>query len=180
MQNNLFFELIPLFIFFFTYYLSKNLYLATAISIIICWIQVVFCKIRYKKISRNLWISTTLITLFGGLTVILHNKTFIMLKPTVLYWLLSGFMIISQLMGKNLIKSSLNREINLPDFAWNKLNIAWSSFFIAMGALNLFVAFNFSEYVWVKFKVFGTLTMLIIFSALSGLYIYFHNKSLKK
>ena len=109
MQNNLFFELIPLIIFFIVYYLSKNIFLATSICILICWGQVIFCKLKYKKISRNLWISTLLITLFGGLSVILQNKTFIMLKPTALYWLLAGFMFISQLLGKNYIKNALHK-----------------------------------------------------------------------
>ncbi|MFN8769853.1 MAG: septation protein IspZ [Neisseriaceae bacterium] len=175
MQNNIFFELIPLLVFFVIYYLTKNIFLATAVCIILCWLQVILCKVYYKKITRNLWISTILITFFGGLTIILHNRTFIMIKPTVLYWILAGFLLISQLAGKNFIKNTLNKEFNLPDLAWKKLNIAWVLFLIAMGAINLFIAFNFTEYTWVKFKVFGALSMIIIFSILSGVFIYFNN-----
>ncbi|MBY0380245.1 MAG: septation protein IspZ [Burkholderiales bacterium] len=179
MQNNLFFELIPLIIFFIIYYITKNIFLATGTCIIVCWLQVLFCKLKYNKITRNLWISTILITLFGGLSVMLHNKTFIMLKPTALYWLIAGFMLISQLLGRNLIKSTLDKEIQLDDSVWNKLSIAWSLFFIAMGALNIFVVFNFSEYTWVKFKVFGTITLILAFGILSGLYVYLNTKKNK-
>ena len=161
------------------YYISKNIFLATAICIIVCWMQVIFCKLKYNKISRNLWISTILITLFGGLSVMLHNKTFIMLKPTALYWIIAGFMLISQLLGKNLIKATLHKEIHLAEAVWNKLSIAWSLFFIAMGALNIFVAFNYSEYTWVRFKVFGTITLILAFGVLSSLYVYLNTRKNK-
>ncbi len=181
MQNNLFFESIPLIIFFAVYYFSKNIFLTTAVCIAVCWVQVLFCQYKYKKITRNLWISAILMTIFGGLTIFLHNKTFIMLKPTALYWILAIAMIVGQLLNKNFIKSALGKEIHLQDSQWNKLNIAWSLFFIALGVVNLFVAFNYSEYTWVRFKVFGALSMLILFSIVSMVYLYLaNNKNLKK
>lgn len=179
MQNNLLFELIPLFIFFIVYYLTKNIFLSTSICIIMCWTQIALCRLKYKKISRNLWISTILITLFGGLSVILHNKTFIMIKPTVLYWILACFMLVGQIAGKNPIKASLQKEFDLPDSLWNRLNLVWVGFFIAMGALNLFVAFKFSEYTWVKFKVFGMSSLIIVFGIFSVIFIYSTRKKTK-
>ena len=167
MQNNLFFEMLPLVAFFAVYYFTKNLFLASGVCIIASWIQLLSCKMKYKLISKNTWISTILITIFGGLTIFLHNKTFVMLKPTVLMWILGISLIVGQIAGKNGIKLMLNKEIDIPDSVWNKLNFAWGLFFIFMGAVNLFVAFNFSEYVWVQFKVFGTFSCSIIFMIIS-------------
>ena len=176
MQNNLFFELLPLVIFFIVYFISKNIFLATGFCIIATWIQLLLCKIKYNKISKNLWVSTILITVFGGMTIILHNKTFVMIKPTVLYWIVAGSILIGQLLGKNIIKLTLHKEISLPESTWNKLNVAWGMFFIALGFLNLYVVFNFSEYVWVKFKVFGMLGIIMSFVIISAICVYFSQK----
>ncbi len=179
MQNNLLFELFPLVIFFVVYYISKNIFLATGICIIISWIQLLFCKIKYKKISKKLWISVSLITVLGGLTIALQDKTFIMLKPTILYWIIAGTLIIGQILDKNLIKKALQKEFHLSDNLWNKLNIAWVVFFIAVGFLNLYVALNFNEYFWVKFKVFGMTSLVLIFGIVCSIFIYFTQKSNK-
>ncbi|HMT02132.1 MAG TPA: septation protein IspZ, partial [Burkholderiales bacterium] len=66
--------------------------------------------------------------------------------------------------GKNMIKLTFNKEVDLSERIWNRLNIAWGLYFIFLGILNLFIAFNFSEYMWVKFKVFGSLTLTFIFT----------------
>jgi intracellular septation protein len=90
-----------------------------------------------------------------------------MLKPTVLMWIIGTSLIVGQIAGKNGIKLMLSKEIDVPDSVWNKLNLAWGLFFIFMGIVNLFVAFNFSEYAWVQFKVFGTFGCSIIFMIIS-------------
>ena len=176
MQNNIIFEMFPLIAFFAVYYFTKNIFLATGICIIASWIQLLTCKMKYKFISKNTWISTILITIFGGMTIILHNKTFVMLKPTVLMWIIGTSLIAGQIAGKNGIKLMLSKEIDIPDSTWNKLNLAWGLFFILMGLVNLFVAFNYSEYVLVKFKVFGTFSCSIVFMILSAIVIMVSKK----
>jgi intracellular septation protein len=180
MQNNLFFEMLPLAAFFIVYYITKNLYIATAICIIASWIQLIFCKLKFKHVSKNTWISTILITIFGGLTIVLHNKTFVMLKPTVLLWIIGVSMLIGQAVGKNGIKLMLQKEISLPDQIWGKLNLAWGLFFIVMGFINIFVAFNFSEYVWVKYKVFGSMALTIMFMLITVVFAFILQKRYKK
>lgn len=169
MQNNLLFEMLPLLAFFIVYYISKNLFIATGICIIASWLQVILCQIKYKHVNKNTWISTILITAFGGLTIILKNKTFVMLKPTVLFWIIGLSLLTSQMLGKNAIKLMLQKEINLPNKIWAILNLFWVLFFILMGFLNLYVAFHFSEATWVKYKVFGSLGIMLIFIALTAI-----------
>ena len=173
--------MLPLIIFFVVYYFTKNIFLATGVIIVASWLQLLICKVKYKYISKNTWISTILISVFGGLTVILHNKTFVMLKPTVLFWILGTSLLIGQFMGKNGIKLMLGKEISVPEKIWNRLNASWGIFLLLMGGLNLFVALNFSEYFWVKFKVFGSLSLFILFTLISaGVILTAQNKYKQK
>jgi len=66
-------------------------------------------------------------------------------------------------MGKNLIRLMMKAQIDLPDPVWTRLNLAWAGFFAAMGALNLYIAFNFPTSVWVNFKLFGFMGLMIAF-----------------
>jgi intracellular septation protein len=176
MQNNIIFEMFPLIAFFVTYYLTKNIFAATLVCIIASWIQVILYKLFYKKIGKNTWISTLLITIFGGLTIALHNKTFVMLKPTVLYWIFGVTLYISGKMGKNGIKILLKDQVTLSEKSWQQINLLWVLFFLLLGALNIFVALHFSEYVWVKFKVFGGFALMLLGMLLTALFIYVKSK----
>ena len=171
MQNNFFFDLIPLVAFFAVYYFTKNIFYATALCIIATWLQVLLCKLKYKKIHNNTWLSAILITIFGGLTIIFHNKTFVMIKPTVLFAIIGVSMIVAQYAGKNGLKLLLEKEFQASDKLWSILNISWGLYFIFLGILNLFVAFNFNEATWVKFKVFGSSMLTIIYLIVTMLII---------
>ncbi|WP_179142093.1 septation protein IspZ, partial [Cronobacter sakazakii] len=72
------------------------------------------------------------------------------------------------------IQSMLGKEITLPAHAWSRLNIAWALFFIFCGLLNIYVAFWLPEAVWMNFKVFGIPGLTLVFTLLSGVYIYRH------
>lgn len=172
MQNNIFFEMFPLIAFFAVYYFTKNIFIATLVCIIASWLQVILYKVIYKKITKNTWISTLLITIFGGLTIALHNKTFVMLKPTVLYWIFGVSLFVSAKMGKNAIKLLLQEQISLEEKVWQQLNWLWVLLFLAMGVLNLYIAFHFNEYLWVKFKVFGGFAFMLCGMIASALLIY--------
>lgn len=74
----------------------------------------------------------------------------------------------------------LGKELILPDKVWNTLNSAWMLFFIVLSVLNLYVAFNLSQEIWVNFKVFGLLGATLIFTVLSGVYIYKYLPQAKK
>lgn len=176
MKNNIFFEMFPLVGFFLVYYFTKNLYTATLVCIVASWLQLALYQILYRKIGKNTWISTILITVFGGLTLVLHNKTFVMLKPTMLYWIFAVSLFVSAKLNKNGIQLLLKDQIQLDDATWNQINLLWVIFFIVMGALNLFIAFNFSEYAWVQFKVFGGFALMLLFTAITGAFIYAKSK----
>jgi intracellular septation protein len=156
-------DLFPVLLFFGAYSINHNIYLATTVAIAASVIQVAYVWIRHRKVDTMLWVSLGLIVVFGGATLLFHNKHFIMWKPTVLYWLMGGALIIGEFLGKNGIRAMIGHQIQLPDTVWRRLCYAWASFFLLMGVINLYVAYNFSENVWVNFKLFGILGLLLLF-----------------
>lgn len=146
--------------------------LATLVVIIATLAQVLYLALRGKKIDMMLWVSLGLVVVLGGATVWFHNKTFIMWKPTLLYWVMGASFAISQWgFGKNLLAVLLRDQIELPGFVWRRLNIAWVTFFALMGVLNLWVAYHFSTDTWVNFKAFGGTGLMIAFTIGQGLYL---------
>jgi intracellular septation protein len=138
--------------------------LATAVAILATLAQVVWLLLRRRHVDTMLWVSLVIIVVFGGATIYFHDELFIKWKPTVLYWCFSMALLGAQLiLRKNLIRSLMGQQMTLPDPVWGKLNLAWGAFFAAMGVLNLYVAFNFPLELWVNFKMFGFLGLMIAF-----------------
>jgi intracellular septation protein len=122
-----------------------------------------------------LWVTVGVIVVFGGATLVLKDETFIKWKPTVLYWLFCATLAIAGFVfKKNLIRSMMQEQLVLPDFVWQRLLASWIAFFAFMGALNLFVAFNFSTDAWVNFKLFGGIGLMLVFVFLQALMLARH------
>ena len=142
---------------------KPGIYLATLVAIAATFLQVGWVKFKGRKVEPMLWISLAIIVVMGGATLWLHDEAFIKWKPTVLYWVFAGAIFGAAASGRNLIRSLMSAEVELPGSAWNLLNLSWGVFFTLMGVLNLLVAFNFSTDVWVDFKLFGSLGLMLVF-----------------
>jgi intracellular septation protein len=168
------FDIFPVVLFFAAFKLS-DIYVATAVAIVATFLQIGWSWLRHRKVDNMLWVSLVVIVIFGGATLVLQDETFIKWKPTVLYWLFATTLAIAGLaFKKNLIRSMMEPQIALPDGIWNRLLMSWIAFFAAMGALNLFVAFNFSLDAWVNFKLFGGLGLMLLFVFLQALMLARH------
>ena len=144
--------------------------LATVVVIVATMAQIAWVHFRHGKVDKMLWVSLALVTVFGGLTLIFQDETYIKWKPTILYWVFAASMIFAALvLKKNPIKAMLGEQLTLPDPVWNKVNLSWTAFFAFMGALNLIVAFNFSTDTWVDFKLFGGMGLMLLFVLGQGL-----------
>ena len=144
--------------------------LATIVVIVATMAQIAWVHLRHGKVDKMLWVSLALVTIFGGMTLIFQDETFIKWKPTILYWVFAGSMAFAALvLKKNPIKAMLGEQLTLPDPVWGKVNLSWIAFFLFMGALNLFVAFNFPTDTWVTFKLFGGMGLLLLFVLGQGL-----------
>lgn len=144
--------------------------LATAIAIVATVVQIGWLLLRRKKVDTTLWLSLAIIVVFGGATIYFHNETFIKWKPTVLYWCFAAALLFSQIfLKKNLIRTMMEKQMSLPDGIWRRVNLSWVAFFLTMGLLNLYVAFNFSTDSWVNFKLFGSMGLMLVFIVVQSL-----------
>jgi len=149
--------------------------LATALAIVATIGQVLWLLLRRKKVDNMLWIGLGIIVVMGGATLILRDATFIMWKPTVLYWAFAVVLVGSQLLfRKNLMQAMMGKQLTLPAPIWTRVNLSWAAFFAVLGVLNLYVAFNFSEPTWVKFKLFGGMGLMLLFALGQGLILARH------
>jgi len=146
--------------------------LATAAAIVATIAQIAWVKWRHGKVDVMLWVSFGIIAVLGGATLLLHDETFIKWKPTVLYWLFSVILLVSNVVfNKNLMKMFLQEKIALPLHVWHRLNLSWSLFFAVLGFLNLYVAFNYSTDSWVNFKLFGFTSLMLVFILAQGAWL---------
>ncbi len=190
----LLFDLFPVILFFVTFKVSGNnpesaahlvgtllgsaavdakqapILLATIVVILATIAQIAWVHFRHGKVDRMLWVSLVLVVVFGGMTLVFQDETFIKWKPTILYWVFAGSMAFAALvLRKNPIKAMLGEQLTLPEPVWGKVNLSWIAFFLFMGALNLVVAFNFPTDTWVNFKLFGGMGLLLLFVLGQGL-----------
>lgn len=157
---------------FFAVFKLWGIYPATAVAIVATIVQIAYLRWKMGKVEPMQWISLGVIVLFGGATLLAQDENFIKWKPTVLYWLMGGALLVGQLvLRKNFIKSLMGAQVQLPDPAWNALNWAWSGFFATMGALNLWIAYRFDTDTWVNFKMFGGLGLMLLFIFAQALYM---------
>jgi len=138
---------------------------ATAAAIVATIIQAGWSWVRNKKIEKMMMINLGIIIILGGATLALQDETFIKWKPTVLYWAFATVLLLSNMIfRKNLIKAMMGSKMEMADPLWNKVNLSWAGFFLFMGCLNLYVAFNFDTDMWVNFKLFGGMGLLLVFA----------------
>ena len=168
------FDLLPVLAFFVAFQLA-GIYAATAVAIATTFVQVAWLKLRGKRVDAMLWASLAIIVVFGGATLVLKDETFIKWKPTVLYWMLGAVLGGAALVfRRNLIRAMLSEQVQLPDPVWNRLNWSWVGFFLFMGGLNLYVAFNYSTDLWVNFKLFGGMGLMLLFVVGQALFLARH------
>ena len=148
---------------------TAALMLATVLQVLLVW----FLK---RHVEKRLWWLLAAVLIFGSATLILHNQLFIQWKPTVFNWALCLVLLGSHFFTKqNLVERMLGTQIQLPKNMYARIMFIWAGYFFVVGALNIFVAYSFSEAFWVKYKLYSaigfTLTMTIITTIMLAPYI---------
>jgi intracellular septation protein len=165
----LLFDLFPV-ILFFAAFKIKGIFVATAVAIVACVLQIGWMLIRRKKVEPMMWASLGIVAVFGGATLILHNETYIKWKPSILYFLMGSIIVAGQLFfKKNPMKAILGKQMTLPDKSWGVVNMSWGIFFAVLAFVNLFVAYTFSTDTWVNFKLFGIMGCIFVFAIVQSL-----------
>ncbi len=171
----LLFDFFPVVLFFAVYKYTGDIVIATAVLIPVTAAQVGWTWFRHRRVENMHLITLVLVVLLGGATILFQDATFIQWKPTLVNWLFALAFLGSEYIGeRNLVQRMLEANLQLPRPVWTRLNFAWIGFFTFVGALNLFVAFNFDENTWVNFKLFGLLGLTLLFVVVQGLWLARH------
>ena len=155
-------DFIPLVLFFATFK-TVGIFPATAVLIgsSVLVYGAIWLKDRHLDNSQKVTLVATI--LFGGITLLLHDETYLKWKAPVINWIFAAAFLGSLYIGEQpLVQRMLGKAFDMPSAVWRKLNLAWVAFFIFAGAANAYVAFYFAQY-WVDFKVFGSLAMTLVF-----------------
>lgn len=152
---------------------GDRIYFATFVLIVAMAIQ---CGILWamRELGGTHLAALAVVLVAGGLTLLLKDPLFIKWKPTVFYWALAIAFLGSSLIGsRTLVERMFGKAFSLDDARlWRQLNTAWVGFFLICGALNLYVAYGFSEEFWVQFKLFGlALGLPALFLLAQGIYL---------
>lgn len=153
-------EFLPL-IAFLVAYQWAGIYAATATLMVAMAALLLWDRLKHGKIPPMHLASAVLVFTLGGATLLLHDERFIIWKPSVLFWALALACFASIVMGSRTLIERLMTSASAESFAgvtrseWVVVTLVWGLFYLLLGALNLWVAWNFPQATWVKFKVFG-------------------------
>jgi len=176
-MKKILFDFFPIILFFITYKFY-GFYLATIAAIVATIMQTGLYWYRYRKLEKTQLITLILIVVFGGATILLENELIFKWKPTVINWLFGVVFLASHWIGKKtIIERMMGNNVTLPKPTWIKLNLSWSIFFIFLGFINLYVVYNYDTDTWVNFKLYGLISITLLFSLAQALYL---SKQLKQ
>ncbi|OGT16559.1 MAG: septation protein A [Gammaproteobacteria bacterium RIFCSPLOWO2_02_FULL_38_11] len=176
----LFYEFLPILLFFIAYKFA-GIYCATGVAILSSLGQFTIHWFKHKKVDTLQLITLGCIVLFGGATLSFHNELFIKWKPTAINWIFALVFLFTHYFGKKpLVQYFMEKNIQLPLSLWKRLNLSWAFFFIFVGGLNLFVAYQFSTDIWVNFKLFGLMGLTLVFAILQSVFLAKHLHAIKK
>lgn len=166
------FDFFPILLFFVAYKLY-NIYVATAVIIVATILQVAWTWFYQRRVENMHLITLAFVVVLGGATLLLHDEMFIKWKPTVVNWIFALVFLGSQFIGsKPIVQRLMESQVAVTtEKVWIRLNLGWASFFILMGFINLYVAYNFSTDFWVNFKLFGMLGLTLLFVILQSVYL---------
>jgi len=170
----LLFDFFPIILFFVAFKLY-GIYTATAVAIAASFAQVGWYWLKHKRFENTHLITLAIIVVFGGATLILEDELFIKWKPSVLNWVFGVAFLASHFIGKKtIVERMMGGNVSLPSGVWNKLNVSWILFFIALGFANLYVVYNFDTDTWVNFKLFGMMGLTLVFVIAQAFYMSRH------
>lgn len=183
-------EFLPLVLFFGAYQMNGDtvavgnwshtfdgIFSATAVLMVSTVVVWLLCSALAKKNDRRMMWMAVAVVIFGAATLILRDQRFIQWKPTVFNWVLAAVFLGSQYIGeRNLLQRLLGNQLSLTRKVWSRLNVLWIGNFTLVGALNLFVAYQYEEAFWVSYKLYSSIGFTVILMLLTIVIVAPHLK----
>ena len=160
-------EWLPLLAFFIVFK-TVDIYWGTAVLMVACSVQMFVHRYRTGRFKPMHVATVAVVIILGSATLLLHDKRFIQLKPTILLGLTAAAFLGSAFFGRRtfaqrMLEGAFPEPPHASRRAWQVLNLLWTGWFALLAAANLYVAHNYSESFWVNFKVFGITVAMIVF-----------------
>ena len=145
------------------------------IATIAVWL--IMLAITQRNDKRLMWMMVAVVV-FGTATLVLRDQRFIQWKPTVFNWVMAVLFFGSQFVGeKTLLERLLSQQLVLSEVIWKRLNALWVTNFVTVGALNLYVAYQYEEAVWVSYKLYSSIGFILLMMLLTVMIVAPHLKS---
>jgi intracellular septation protein len=155
----------PLVVFVITY--SRfDIFVATAVFMATTVVAMAVSYALTRHVTVMLVVTSVVILVFGTLTLVLHDETFIKLKPTIIYVLFGATLLGGYLLNKPLLAIVFDAMVHLTEEGWRKLTLRWAAFFLVMAVVNEIVWRTQTTQFWVNFKLFGFPPLTFAFAAL--------------
>jgi len=132
---------------------------AMVLSLVLSWLLL-------KRVALMPLVTGFVVLIFGGLTLWLHDETFIKMKPTVINSLFGAVLLGGMLFRLSLLKYVFGDVYKLKPQGWTVLTLRWGLFFFFLAILNEVVWRTQTTDFWVAFKVWATMPLTIVFAAL--------------
>ena len=158
-------ELGPLVVFFGAN-AKFGLFVATGAFMVAIVAAIAVSYVVTKHVPIMALVTAFIVLVFGGLTLALHDETFIKVKPTIIYSLFAATLGIGLLFGRSFIALMFDQMFNLTPAGWKQLTIRWALFFAAMAVLNEIIWRTQTTDFWVAFKAFGVIPITAVFAML--------------
>jgi len=166
-------DLGPLLVFFVANFFAPvpgpmKIFVATGAFMIAMLAAMLLSQVRFGRISPLLWFSGIMVVVMGGITLWLHDETFIKMKPTIYYLFVAALLGFGLFTGRPLLKMVLGSSYpGLDEEGWRKLTRNWALFFLFMAALNEAVWRTTTTDFWVSFKLWGAIPLTFLFAILN-------------
>lgn len=172
-------DYLPIVAFFAAYIVSKDIFLAIVVIMVVAPVVLGVQWYMTRKLNKMTAISTALVVGFGGITLLLDDPVYFYWKPTVFYWVFALVCLVSHFVGEKTIVQRMlqaasrtsDTTLELAPQHWRTLNLMWIGYALVSGALNIYVAYTFSQATWVNFKLFGLLGLTVLFLVIQSVWI---------
>jgi intracellular septation protein len=143
-----------------------GIYAATSAFMVAVLVALAISYVLTRHIAIMPVVTAVIVLVFGGLTLILHDDLFIKLKPTIIYVLFGGTLLVGLALGKPLLGLLFESVFHLTEEGWRKLTWRWALFFLLLAVVNEIVWRTQTTDFWVSFKLFGVVPLTFLFGAL--------------
>jgi intracellular septation protein len=148
-------------------YKDEAVYIATGVFMVAVIATMIYCQVTRGRIPPVLIVTGVLVTIFGGLTIALHDPSIIQIKVTVINAFYAAAILGSLLLKLNVWKLLFGHAFNLPDRIWNVLALRWAGFFAFMAALNEFIRNTQSFEFWTNSRLWLVFPLVMLFAVLN-------------